>query len=191
MENDILPLENDEPLFGETKKFTLLIKNSIQFREYNVRRRNILTNNKTYLTSCRNNEKTDPYCPIFVLDDIVKRAGEDYDKIAKKGAVIGIYIKWNCNLDFNINKCKPVYSFNRMDDPNVVLSKGWNFRYSNYFKDGSRTLHKAIGIRFIFLVEGKAGKLNFIPLFVNIGSGLGLLAIVSVYFKNDKIIIKL
>ena len=179
MENDILPLENDEPLFGQTKKFTLLIKNSIQFREYNVRRRNILTNNKTYLTTCRNNEKTDPYCPIFVLDDIVKRAGEDYDKIAKKGAVIAIYIKWNCNLDYNEEKCKPEYNFKRMDDPNAVVSNGLNYRYTDCFKDGSRTLYKAVGIRFIFLVDGKAGKFDFVPLVINIGSGLGLLVIVS------------
>jgi hypothetical protein len=34
---------------------------------------------------------------------------------------------------------------------------------------------KAFGLRFIIIVNAKAGKFNFIPLLVTVGSGIGLL----------------
>ena len=43
-----------------------------------------------------------------------------------------------------------------------------------------RDLMKATGIRFVIRVTGQAGKFNPLPLFTNIGSGIGLLAIVSI-----------
>jgi len=43
-----------------------------------------------------------------------------------------------------------------------------------------RDLVKAFGIRFIIKVSGNAGKFGVIPLLLNIGSGIGLLAIVSI-----------
>jgi len=42
-----------------------------------------------------------------------------------------------------------------------------------------RDLFKAYGIRFIIKVSGQAGKFAIVPLLLNIGSGIGLLAIVS------------
>lgn len=56
------------------------------------------------------------------------------------------------------------------------------YRYANYYENNNtalRDLYKAYGIRFIVRVTGKAGKFNIIPLLLNIGSGIGLLAIVS------------
>lgn len=56
-------------------------------------------------------------------------------------------------------------------------------RYANYYDvsgTASRDLYKAYGIRFVIRVTGKAGKFSIIPLLLNIGSGIGLLAIVSV-----------
>ena len=38
---------------------------------------------------------------------------------------------------------------------------------------------KAYGIRFVIKVTGEAGKFSPVPLLLNLGSGLGLLAIVS------------
>jgi len=58
------------------------------------------------------------------------------------------------------------------------------YRYaSTYVQDGKlyRDLVKAFGIRFIIKVTGKAGKFGIIPLLLNIGSGIGLLAIVSAF----------
>lgn len=40
-----------------------------------------------------------------------------------------------------------------------------------------RTLVKAYGLRFIIVVTGKAGRFDFIPLFLTIGAGIGLMAI--------------
>jgi hypothetical protein len=50
-----------------------------------------------------------------------------------------------------------------------------------YEKDGAlyRDLFKAYGIRFIIKVTGRAGKFDVVPLLLNIGSGVGLLAVVS------------
>ncbi len=120
---------------------------------------------------------------MFVLRDIVEGANQDYDKIAFNGAVIGIEINWDCNLDNDLKYCVPKYSFRRLDDPNTQVAKGWNFRYANYYEN-SRTLYKATGIRFVLLVNGSAGKFNFIPLVIKVGSGLGLLAIVSHFYYS-------
>ena len=182
IEKDDYPLKNNRPLLTDTKYFTVLIKNSIQFREYNVRRRNIIeVANSSDLRNCIFHPDTNPGCPVFVLNDIVTWAEQDYDKISTLGGVIGIEINWDCNLDFDLKYCVPKYLFRRLDDPNTKIAKGWNFRYSNYFPDNSRTLFKATGIRFVLLVNGSAGKFNFIPLVIKVGSGLGLLAIVSLF----------
>jgi len=176
------PLKGNKPLFRATKDFTVLIKNNIQFDNYNIRRRNIIEISHTsYLKNCNYDPENNPGCPVFVLRDIVKQANEDYDDIARDGAVIGIEINWDCNLDFGLKYCVPKYSFLRLDDPNTKISKGWNFRYAYYYGD-SRTLYKAIGIRFVLLVNGSAGKFNFVPLAIKVGSGLGLLAIVSLLY---------
>jgi len=68
-----------------------------------------------------------------------------------------------------------------------------------YERDGKlyRDLFKAYGIRFIIKVSGEAGKFAIVPLLLNIGSGIGLLAIVSILlfittifiFHNNDIII--
>ncbi len=55
-------------------------------------------------------------------------------------------------------------------------------RYSNYYNENgtqTRDLIKATGIRFVIKVTGQAGKFSIVPLLLNLGSGLGLLAIVS------------
>ena len=57
-----------------------------------------------------------------------------------------------------------------------------SFRYANYYYVNAtqkRDLIKATGIRFIIKVNGEAGKFSVVPLLLNLGSGLGLLAIVS------------
>ena len=48
-----------------------------------------------------------------------------------QGAVLGLRIEWNCNLDLDYNKCKPRYSARRLDDRNAAVSPGFNFRCSN------------------------------------------------------------
>lgn len=122
------------PLLSGTQDFTILIKNSIEFPAFGpaYRRRNIdETATESYLQSCINDRKTDPYCPTFRLGDIVKWAGEDYDKVALTGAVFVIKIEWLCDFDWgrSISNCKPKYSFQRMDNPNAKVAPGFNYRY--------------------------------------------------------------
>ncbi len=56
-------------------------------------------------------------------------------------------------------------------------------RYANYYYNAEgeeqRDLIKAYGLRFVIHVTGQAGKFGIFPLLLNIGSGIGLLAIVS------------
>ncbi|KAL3856151.1 hypothetical protein ACJMK2_010939, partial [Sinanodonta woodiana] len=148
--------------------------------------RNIIGYNKTELTTCRFklNHPPDKFCPIFILSDIVSLAGERYDDMAQKGGVIQIVIQWDCNLDYSQDECNPAYTFRRLDTKDDIVSPGYNFRYAHFYKDAvgteSRTLYKAYGIRFIITVQGRAGKFNFVPLMLNVGSGLALLSIATI-----------
>uniref|UniRef100_UPI00398E4E4F P2X purinoceptor 4a isoform X2 n=1 Tax=Pristiophorus japonicus TaxID=55135 RepID=UPI00398E4E4F len=183
------PVENDavipEPaILGEAENFTVLIKNSIAFPKFHFSKRNILTNaNTSYLKTCRFKQENDPFCPIFRIGDVVHEAGEDFEKLAVQGGVIGILIKWNCNLDLSPSKCVPKYIFQRLDNKNFreTVSPGYNFRFAKYFNVNgteTRTLFKAFGIRFEVEVFGQAGQFDIIPTMINIGSGLALLGMV-------------
>ncbi|XP_038645121.1 P2X purinoceptor 4-like isoform X3 [Scyliorhinus canicula] len=152
-----------------------------------IPKRNILTNASTgYLKSCRFNRKSDPFCPIFRLGDMVQEAGEDFQRLAVEGGVMGILVAWNCNLDQSASKCVPKYTFRRLDNKNFgeTVSPGYNFRFAKYFINMSgietRTLFKAYGIRFEVEVFGHAGKFNIIPTMINIGSGLALLGMATI-----------
>ncbi|XP_067132307.1 P2X purinoceptor 4-like isoform X2 [Centruroides vittatus] len=188
VEYDEKPLKDGAALFPDTENFTVLIKNSVDFPTFNIKRRNIRDTDKSdYLKSCHYHPKHDPHCPIFVLGDIIKFINQnetdkkvDYEAIAKDGGVVAIIINWDCNFDFNENECMPTYSFRRLDDPYVKISPGWNFRYAHYYSDTSRTLYKAYGIKFEILVGGRGGKFNIVPLLMNVGAGLGLFAVQGV-----------
>lgn len=183
VETGEFPLGPHKALLEGSRNFTVLLKNSIEFPLFNIKRRNVLnSSNKTYLESCHYNPDTDPSCPIFKLDTIVREAGENYSDMAVEGGVVAIIINWDCNLDRDLEKhCIPTYRFNRLDNPDAQIARGWNFRYSTHYSDVERTLYKAYGIRFVVLVEGRAGKFNMIPLLLNVGSGLALLGLATVF----------
>ncbi|XP_066918295.1 P2X purinoceptor 4-like isoform X1 [Clytia hemisphaerica] len=187
-EDDRLPMiksnvSTNIPLLEGTKHATVLIKNQIDFMKFDVATYNIPnTNNRTYMKKCRYNAKTDPLCPIFRLQDIVSSCGDNYTQVAFKGAIYGIIIEWKCNLDYSIEECLPKYRFKRLDNSRSSISKGFNFRYVNYYVEKGkryRTLTKAFGIKFELLAHGKAGKFNIIPLLTNLGAGIGLLGLAT------------
>uniref|UniRef100_A0A7M5WXX6 Purinergic receptor n=1 Tax=Clytia hemisphaerica TaxID=252671 RepID=A0A7M5WXX6_9CNID len=191
-EYDVLPMENYNnfsktiPLLDGTKESTVLIKNQIHFPKFKVTRNNIVHNQKkgSYMKRCLHNEETDPFCPIFKLRNIVENCGDNYTKVGFKGGIYGIIIKWDCNLDHSIYDCVPEYKFERLDDEKTPLSHGYNFRYVNYFVENGtryRTLTKAYGIKFELVVFGKAGKFDIIPLLMNLGAGIGLLGIATIW----------
>ncbi|KAM6372816.1 P2X purinoceptor 5 isoform 1-T1 [Pluvialis apricaria] len=170
-----------KPLLASAENFTVYIKNSIRFPKFKFSKMNVLaTNNESYLKSCRYSTEH-PYCPIFLLGNIVRWAGSDFQEMALEGGVIGIQIEWNCDLDKAPSECNPHYSFSRLDNKYAEksVSSGYNFRFAKYYRDAEgvdyRTLIKAYGIRFDVMVNGKAGKFNIIPTIINIGSGLALM----------------
>uniref|UniRef100_A0A3B3YBV5 Uncharacterized protein n=1 Tax=Poecilia mexicana TaxID=48701 RepID=A0A3B3YBV5_9TELE len=125
------------------------------------RSRNILPQmNDAYLRSCH--RANDSLCPIFRLGDMVREAGEKFSDMAVEGGVIGIQIKWDCNLDRLMQRCLPRYSFRRLDEreSNKTLYPGLNFRFAKYNTVNGveeRTLYKAFGIRFDIMVFGQVG----------------------------------
>ncbi|KAL8180134.1 UNVERIFIED_CONTAM: P2X purinoceptor 4 [Gekko kuhli] len=199
------PVENDEtvprPAFlQEAENFTLLVKNNIWYPKFSFTKRNILpTINKTHLQSCKYHPKTDPFCPIFRLRDMVDAAGQDFQEMAVEGGVMGLQINWDCDLDKPASRCVPKYSFRRIDnkDTSHTVSPGYNFRFAKYYQTAegveTRTLIKAYGIRFDIMVFGKAGKFDIIPTMINVGSGLALFGVATVlcdvivlYFMKKK-----
>uniref|UniRef100_A0A1W7RF18 P2X purinoceptor n=1 Tax=Agkistrodon contortrix contortrix TaxID=8713 RepID=A0A1W7RF18_AGKCO len=186
------PVENDDnipkPAFlRDAEEFTLLVKNNIWYPKFNFTKRNILpTINHTYLKDCKYNAKTDPFCPIFRLGDIVEAAGQNFQEMAIEGGVMGLQIRWDCNLDFPASRCVPKYSFRRIDNKDSAhsVSPGYNFRFAKYYRISPnveyRTLTKAYGIRFDIMVFGEAGKFDIIPTMINIGSGLALFGVTTV-----------
>ena len=55
-------------------------------------RRNILeTSEKEYLQNCKYNKKTDPFCPIFMLGDVIDEAGSDFKNLAYQVSKTFIY----------------------------------------------------------------------------------------------------
>uniref|UniRef100_A0A3Q1IFY9 P2X purinoceptor n=1 Tax=Anabas testudineus TaxID=64144 RepID=A0A3Q1IFY9_ANATE len=184
------PLEQDtmvpEPaLLNAAADFTVLIKNSITYPKFKVNRRNILPHiNSSYLKKCEFNPSTDPDCPIFRLKNIASEAGEDFQDMAVKGGILGIFIDWSCDLDWGAHRCFPKYSFRRLDNKNPVnnVAPGYNFRFAKYYQtpDGqeSRTLIKAYGIRFDIIVFGTGGKFGIVPTIINLGAALTILALI-------------
>ena len=40
----------------------------------------------------------------------------------------------------------------------ILDSFGWNFRHAHFHEEGRRTLYKAFGIKFVIIVQGRAGE---------------------------------
>ncbi|XP_044286148.1 P2X purinoceptor 5 isoform X2 [Varanus komodoensis] len=170
-----------KPLLANAENFTVYIKNSICFPRFHFCKTNVLeTKDDTYLKTCRYGPEH-PYCPIFLLGNLIHWAGNNFQEMASEGGVIGIQISWNCDLDKAASQCNPQYSFSRLDSrlTEKSVSSGYNFRFAKYYRDAAdvdfRTLIKAYGIRFDVIVNGKAGKFNIIPTIINVGSGLALM----------------
>lgn len=171
-------------LLPEVEKFTIFIKNSITFPKFKVSRRNIVESvTAQYLKECTYHKVTDSLCPMFELGYVVKESGQNFSMLAVKGGVVGITIDWNCDLDWPIRYCKPIYQFHGLYNDNSNVSPGFNFRYAKYYREDGmekRTLYKVFGIRFDILVNGKAGKFDIIPTMTTIGSGIGIFGVASV-----------
>uniref|UniRef100_A0A8C5ERV7 P2X purinoceptor n=1 Tax=Gouania willdenowi TaxID=441366 RepID=A0A8C5ERV7_GOUWI len=175
------------PQLKNAENFTIYIKNFVQFPKFSFSKSNVLeTADGSYLKKCRYNEEINPYCPIFRLGDITKRAGYDFQDMATFGGSIGISIEWDCDLDKGYSHCHPKYHFVRLDInvSNNSISKGFNFRHTRYYKSTEgqsyRSLFKVYGVKFNIMVHGMAGQFSIVPTAINLGAGLALLGAVSI-----------
>uniref|UniRef100_A0A673BSB0 Purinergic receptor P2X, ligand-gated ion channel, 8 n=1 Tax=Sphaeramia orbicularis TaxID=375764 RepID=A0A673BSB0_9TELE len=152
-----------------------------------ILRSNVLkTNDDSYLKKCRYDEELHPYCPIFRLGEITRRAGHNFQDMAAFGGSIGIMIEWDCDLDKGDSRCHPRYHFTRLDiSSDKTVAMGFNFRHTRYYKNEAgesyRSLFKVYGVRFNIMVNGKAGKFSIIPTAINVGSGLALMGAVTFF----------
>ncbi|XP_060243322.1 P2X purinoceptor 1 isoform X2 [Meriones unguiculatus] len=182
------PVEVDDKipspaLLQEAENFTLFIKNSISFPRFKVNRRNLVEEvNGTYMKKCLYDKTLHPLCPVFNLGYVVRESGQDFRSLAEKGGVVGITIDWECDLDWHVRHCKPIYQFHGLYGEKN-LSPGFNFRFARHFvQNGTnrRHLFKVFGIRFDILVDGKARKFDIIPTMTTIGSGIGIFGVATV-----------
>lgn len=187
------PVENEikdgRNLIQNVGNYTIFIKNDVKFELFNKRERNLLENiTNEYIASCTYEPIRDPFCPVFTIEEIMKLAEsdpEERDKMFQSGGLIRIRIDWNCNYDYFSHACLPRYKFDRFDVPykDNSSASGYNFRFADKYEiNGTmyRELTKAYGLRFIIIVTGQAGKFNFLPLLLTLGSGLGLLSLATV-----------
>lgn len=182
------PVEVDDhiprpALLQEAENFTLFIKNSISFPRFKVNRRNLVEEvNKSYIKTCLYHKTAHPLCPVFNLGYVVRESGLNFSSLAEEGGVVGITIDWDCDLDWHVRHCKPVYEFHGLYEEKS-LSSGFNFRFARHFMENGtnhRHLFKVFGIRFDILVNGKAGKFDIIPTMTTIGSGIGIFGVATV-----------
>lgn len=188
------PVEDDRkipspPLLAAAENFTLFIKNSVSFPEFEVVRTNLVEEvTSNYLKSCIYDPTNNPLCPIFKVGDIVNLSGLNFKSIAEGGGAIGILIQWECNLDVRIEKCKPIYRFQGLfgsskGGQSNSASVGYNFRKANYYVEDNiekRTLMKIFGLRIEIIVHGLARKFDIIPTLMTIGSGVGIFGVANV-----------
>ncbi|XP_055513390.1 P2X purinoceptor 1 [Leucoraja erinacea] len=185
------PVEDDlhlpnPPLLMAAENFTIFIKNSVTFTAFGVSRRNLVEFiTKAYLRNCTYHKVHHPLCPVFRLGHIAEEIKENFSTLAYRGAMIGIVIDWDCDLDWPVTDCKPTYSFHQhyRSLTKDQVSVGFNFRYAKYYVENGtemRDLYKVFGIRFDVMVHGKAGKFNIIPTMTTIGSGIGVFGVATI-----------
>uniref|UniRef100_UPI00358EB6BF P2X purinoceptor 4-like isoform X2 n=1 Tax=Myxine glutinosa TaxID=7769 RepID=UPI00358EB6BF len=150
-------IPNPALLFA-AEDFTVLIKNQVTFPMFNLKRHNIpATVTSVNLSTCIFHPKSSPHCPVFRLGDIVNQTGENFQKMAVLGGIIGIQVTWDCNLHHH--SCLPTYSFIQLEggSHSQDVAPGYNFRFSHWFmnkENVTRMLIKAFGIRFDIMVSG-------------------------------------
>uniref|UniRef100_A0A8C4M043 Purinergic receptor P2X 1 n=1 Tax=Equus asinus asinus TaxID=83772 RepID=A0A8C4M043_EQUAS len=127
------PVEVDDDiprpaLLREAENFTLFIKNSISFPRFKVKRRNLVeVVDAAYMKTCLYHKTLHPLCPVFKLGYVIQESGQNFSTLAEKGGVVGITIDWNCDLDWHVRHCKPIYEFHGLYEEKN-LSPGFNFR---------------------------------------------------------------
>lgn len=175
------PMEDDSSpdTINGVGDFTAFVKVDISFDTFGVSRHNYYHKFGTGPTHGYN---------LFSVDDMLYEATNgavtSASDVANEGAIILATSTWNCNLDRSEDRCDPEWNFNRIDgqDPDASFSSGFNYRTVTYdTTEGSRSLAKLYGIRFVFVIEGTAGKFSFVATSVTFGAGLAYLSIAAIF----------
>ncbi|KAL5112127.1 P2X purinoceptor 4 [Taenia crassiceps] len=203
---NLLKVDKVAPLY-EVLNFTVLIRNSIEFPIYKIKRNNILSwMNNTYLQMCRFNvsDEVDRHCPRFRIQDIISLSGVDVRYILHHGGIIDININWDCDLDKALEKCIPAYSFRYLGaltstatakQDVVHMGEKYYLELANYFTSSQhrRMLHKFNGIQFLVSVTGKGGRFSLLEFSMKIGSCMALFGtatllcnLILVHFSRDR-----
>ncbi len=99
---------------------------------------------------------------LFSLNDMLTGAGISFDDIAQTGAIIMMYVNYDCDLNTGADSCQPTFQFTRMDE-------GLGFQYTRAIPlavlPPARSLQTIRGVRIDFALTGKAGRFS-LPLLV-------------------------
>jgi P2X purinoceptor 4 len=172
------PFEDDAPpknYIDGVGDFTVFVRETVAFRRFGVTTTNVATGSAPVRGDS-----------LFTVSDILKQVNLTLADVRDAGCVIGLQSVWDCDLDYGIGGCHPKRRYLRLDDPKSNVSSGFNFRreepyYTPEQPGGTehRRLHKAIGVRLLFSVQGTGSKFSVIPLLTNLGVGLGLLGLAT------------
>src|SRR5437868_11865190 len=114
----LVPLENNQPVLGETVNSLLRIENIVEFPNENIKVNNLM-DTEFNENQCEYHPTKHRYCPVFKLGDIISYLNNqdvNYSEMAKFGAYIMITIEWNCFKPLASKfECKPEYSFRKID----------------------------------------------------------------------------
>lgn len=165
-----------EGVLTHTAESTLFIRCSVNFPSYKILESNYA---EGYVEGQNG----------FTVAQLLEKAQTTFDDCAQFGAIISVTVSWECAFDPWSNPCVAKFEATRIDTASEK-SKGFNFRYAHSYylsPDGTtenavryRDLFKAYGIRFFFNVAGEGRRFSIVPLLVNIGSGMALLAVATI-----------
>ncbi len=80
-----------------------------------------------------------------------------------------------CNCSHKLLIFTTRYQFRILD------ATGWNFRHAFYHEENRRTLVKAYGLKFLLVIDGRAGKFDLKNTVIVLVTGLGLLGLSTMF----------
>jgi len=169
------PLEEDHEgtmYVDNVGAWTVFFKVNLRFPEFDTDKSNALDKYGSAPTEGYN---------LFTIDEILEMAGDNLEDVKKKGAILLFSSKFTCNLDKSEDdQCDPEFEVFRIDNAEGTISPGFNYREVRYDHDfDERDLIKRWGIRIIFVIDGEAGKFDWIATAITIGAGLGFFAVAT------------
>ena len=186
--------------------YIIFIKHFVEFPLLSIVRHNLAKDiiKEPYLTDCEFDPEDDPLCPkfrILKILQLVEKDPNEYERMLFYGSLIEIKISWKCDLDRQIEFCKPQYQFQRLDlkpyEENPY-EPGSSFLTSrHFFRPHDRELRRVhtnfYNLHIFVSVTGEAGKFDLFQTTTSIGSFLGIFGtgtivcdLIAAFFTNFK-----